>query len=182
MAKTYKNVADMVSDLSEDDKFKNNLLQDMKNKTISRLLFTLRCSRNLTQKELATKIGCTQSSISKIESAHDSDVTVKNLTDYGNALNIQLEIGFRNKKVRVASLINYHTKKLTEHLDKLTELSGNDATMLRGAYEVFAGTLEGIKKSVSKFSTKTKESQTTIHVSPPLQEESTKDGKKLVRS
>lgn len=113
MAKSYKNVEEMVKDLSGDSKFRDSVLHEIKSKTISKFLFALRCENNLTQKQLADEINCTQSRVSKIENAYDSNITGKDLLDYGKALNLQLQIGYRrNKKIRIVDLIKYHAFKI----------------------------------------------------------------------
>lgn len=100
MPRKFKTVKNMIKNLSDDKDFKKNALDEIEKKSLSKFLFTLRCAHNLTQKQLAEKIGCTQSRISKIESSYDENITIKDLSDYGYVLNLQLEIGYRNNKIK----------------------------------------------------------------------------------
>lgn len=105
--KKFKSVEDMITELSGGDRFKESAINEIENKSIAKFLFTLRCRHNLTQKQLADKIGCTQSRVSKIESAYNNEITIKDLSDYGEALNLQLGIGYRNKDVKIADEVKY---------------------------------------------------------------------------
>ncbi|MDQ1276903.1 MAG: hypothetical protein QG641_3029 [Candidatus Poribacteria bacterium] len=171
MIKDFGNVKEMIKGLSEDDKFKESVLNEIENKTIAKFLFTLRCKHNLTQKQLADKIGCTQSRISKIESAYNNEITIKDLSDYGEALNLQLEIGYRNKDLKIIDIIKYHALKIKGYLEKLVDLVEGDETLAKGVLrlhlETYANlafiTLKNIP-SLQKSSEPTKES---IHLFSP---------------
>lgn len=110
MAKQFKNVADLITGLSEDENFKKNAVKQISENGLGKFLAFLRCEHRLTQGELAEKIGCTQGRISKIESAKDENLSIKDFIDYGNALGLELEMGFRSKKMRwVEALKNVPT-------------------------------------------------------------------------
>ncbi len=174
MAKTYKNIEEMVKGLSEDGKFKDDVLREIRSKGLSKHLFSLRCECNLTQKQLADKINCTQSRISKIENSYDNDITMKDLLDYGRTLNLQLQIGYRRrKKVLIVDLIEYHVSKIQEHINNLTSLAGTDISMIKGVSKVLGtAVLELLKvfhSAASKLRTASlKEPKEPIHISPPI--------------
>lgn len=175
MIKDFKNIKEMIKGLSEDDKFKESALNEIENKTIAKFLFTLRCKNNLTQKQLADKIGCTQSRISKIESAYDSEITVKDLSDYGDALNLQLEIGYRNKDLKIIDLVKYHAFEIKGYLEKLVDIVGGDEALAKGVLEFHLEALWNlagiILKNIPDLHQKSlgpiKE---PIHLSPPLED------------
>lgn len=87
MAIGFKSVREMIEGLSEDDKFKESALNEIESRTIAKFLFILRNKHNLTQKQLADKIGCTQGRVSRIESAYNNEITIKDLLDYGRINN-----------------------------------------------------------------------------------------------
>lgn len=193
MTKEFKNIKEMIKGLSEDDKFKEEALNEIENKTIAKFLFTLRCKHNLTQKQLADKIGCTQSRVSKIESAYNNEITVKDLSDYGEALNLQLEIGYSNKDVKIVDEVKYHYFKIKEYLEKLVDLVGDDKALAQGVlgfnFEVLqnlASLIGTILKNIPDLHQKslgtTKE---PIHLSPPedkvLQKISQKESEEVIR-
>lgn len=94
MTKTYSDVNKMVKDISSDKKFKEETLEYLSHRTLARFLSTLRCSAGFTQKDMAEKIGCSRSKVSKLESSPDEKITVKDLIQFGQALDKRLAIGF----------------------------------------------------------------------------------------
>lgn len=176
MRKLYKDVKEMIKDISQDASFNNKLSKEIDDKRISKFLFYLRCKHNLTQKQMADKIGCTQSKISKIESAYNKDLSVQDLLDYGKILNLQLEVGFRHPSVKIVDLIKYHVFKIKHLFDQLTELAKDDEDLniAIAKFHVEAGwnITKIIKTSFSKLDIIKKrlpQSKATVHISAPIE-------------
>lgn len=132
MTKSFNNVKDMIRGLSEDEKFKEEAIYEIENKTIAKFLFIQRCEHKLTQKQLADKTGCSQSRISKIESSYDNEITIKDLLDYGNAFNLQLGIEYRKKDIKIVDLVKYHAFKIKDYLERLVSLAEGDKALSKG--------------------------------------------------
>ena len=83
-----------------------------------------------------------QSRISKIESSYDDEISLKELLDYGKALKLQLEIGYRQESSKIVDLIKYHAFKINDYLEQLTRLVKNDEDLAKGIlkfhFEAFA--------------------------------------------
>ncbi|MFT7637556.1 MAG: transcriptional regulator with XRE-family HTH domain [Candidatus Omnitrophota bacterium] len=178
----YKSVSEMIKDELDDDSFKELLLADLGNKRLSKLLFLLRCQKNLTQKQLSKLVGCTQGKISKIESASDADLSVKDLLDYSKALDLQLEIGYRHKSVKLVDLIKYHVFKIKEYLDRLAKLAKDDASLTEGVGRFYLEAFVNLNNIVSEsFSSlklkkaKALKDHDTIHITAPLAEVHSKE-------
>jgi transcriptional regulator with XRE-family HTH domain len=173
MAKTYQNIEEMVKGLSEDKKFKKSVLHEIKSKMLSKYLFSLRCERNLTQGQFAKKIKCSQSRISKIENSFDEDITIKDLLEYGNALDLQLEVGYRRRNIKTVELIKHHYFKIKEYLNRLANLAGKDKSLIEGVkqfhVEAAYNMLEMVLESASDLdvSEETRKPKDLIHISPP---------------
>ena len=97
MAKQFQNVHELVQGISKDSRFKQEICTQMNQNGLGKFLFFLRCKHKMTQQELADTIGCSQGRISKIESAKDEMLSIKDFLDYGKAFNLDLEIGFRGQ-------------------------------------------------------------------------------------
>ena len=67
MGKKYKSVSDVVKNLSDDKSCHGNFENQVFDKMLSKTLFTMRCSKGITQEEMAEKMDCTQSRVSKLE-------------------------------------------------------------------------------------------------------------------
>ena len=176
MGKKFKDVSEMVSELSKDKEFKKETVETIKKRGLAKFLFFLRCDQKLTQKELAKKIGCSQGRVSKIESSQDEDLGVKDLLDYGNALSLQLQFGYRDKSPKRTDLIKYHAIKIKQYFDELVKLAEKDEEMIKGLAKFH---IEGIfnitgmiAESLAKLKKKLPETMTkeAIHISAPLQD------------
>lgn len=176
MGKRYGNVAEMVKSLSSEETVKELFSKTMKEKTLGKYLFLLRCEHGLSQKELASIMGCTQSRISKIESALDKDVTIKDLLDYGKALNLKLEIGFRQSSVKIVDLIKYHAFKIKGYLNQLLGLAKDDEKLGESIADFHVEALFNLCRMISDNLTKMKfvqkvqkKDEQTIHFSAPFE-------------
>jgi transcriptional regulator with XRE-family HTH domain len=87
----------MVRETSDDDggAFADALEERLRCRGILKDLMVLRASRGLSQGDVAAKMGCTQSRISKLESSTDADLSLGDLAGYASA------VGFRAKVVLV---------------------------------------------------------------------------------
>lgn len=176
MGRKYKSVLQMINSLSSDEAFKVSATKAIKAKSIGKFLFLLRCEHKLTQKEIALKMGCTQSRVSKIESSFNENLTVKDLLDYGKALNLNLEIGYRHAAARIVDLIKYHAFKIKTYLEQLRILAKEDEAFKKRVadfhIEALFNVCKIIAESLSKFEfiqdARKKEEQ-QIHFSAPLE-------------
>lgn len=176
MGERYKNVLEMVEAISKDSSYKELVADQIKGRSLAKFLFYLRCDHDLSQKELATKIGCSQSRISKIEHSRDKDLTIEDLLDYGKALNVQLEIGYRHPSMKITDLIKYHAFKIKAYFDQLSNLAKDDEVLVKGLKNFHIEALFNIGKiitdSLSRLDIKEKARKIdtgTIHISVPLE-------------
>ena len=181
MRKLYKNVKEMVKDVSLDPSFNNLLSKEIDGKRIAKFLFYLRCKNNLTQKQLAEKIGCTQSKISKIESAYNTELSVQDLLDYGKAMNLQLDLGYRHPSVKIVDMIKYHAFKIKHLFDQLTDLAKDDkelnVSIAKFHLEAFFNIDKILKDSFSKLDIIKKRlpgTKSNVHISAPIESSSIK--------
>ena len=176
MDKRINNVSDLVKKVSSTKRFKKRFAKEVQNKTIAKFLFSLRCDNKLTQKQLADKIKCSQSRISKIESSYDNEVTIKDLLDYAKALNLQLELGFRTPSAKLTDLVKYHAFKIKIYLEQLTKLAQEDEALNKRVAEFHGETVYNVVKmvldSLSKLNISKKKllqrKEEQIHISPPV--------------
>ena len=164
MGKKYNSVKDVINNLESDNAFKKRSLLNIEKHSLSKFLSLIRCKANLTQKQLAEKIKCSQSRISKIESLTDNLISVKDLTDYGDALDIRLIIGFENKNVTIISRIKHHIFRIRLLLDKLIKLAKGDAEIDKGVSKEFGEILINLLNMFEQSSRKLKNIKITKSV------------------
>lgn len=178
MAKQYKNVTEMMSALLASSTVKKNVEKEIKGKTLSNYLFSLRCINKLTQKDMAKKLKCSQSKISKIESSFDEDLVVDDLFGYAMACNLELSIGFRNKNVKIVDLIKFHAFRIKVYLDQLRDMAKDDEALADAILDFYEEAEFNLKKIIRKSKSvldgnrkvKSSKMKDYIHISPPLSE------------
>ncbi|MFH1863305.1 MAG: helix-turn-helix domain-containing protein [bacterium] len=177
MTKKYKNVSEMIKDLSTEEAYKESVLKEIDGKKIAKFLFVLRCKHELTQKQMAKKIGCTQSRVSKIESSFDNKLSIQDLLDYAKALDLHLEIGYRHPSFKIVDLIKYHALKIKVYLTQLTVLAkeGEDPKLEEGIAKFHIEALVNLNRFISEsfskldiFKKKRIREKTHIHISAPI--------------
>ena len=94
MEKRVTSGLEMVRDTASDENFQDKSDGHPADDGVSRTLADLRCSRDLTQAELAKRAGCTQSKISRIENSYDDRLKLEDLAIYARAFNMQVSIDF----------------------------------------------------------------------------------------
>lgn len=173
MMETYKSVLELIKNLPGEDSFKELVEKEIQGKRLAKLLFYLRCKGNFSQKELAHKIGCSQSRISKIEGAPNEEITVKDLEDYAKALGLQVELGFSNSSTRLVGRIKYHAFRIKECLERLSVISKRDEKIEEGVKkfykEVFVNMNTIITRSFSKFHGQEPQKRSLVNVSAPVE-------------
>jgi transcriptional regulator with XRE-family HTH domain len=119
--KAYTSVAEMVHDLAEDKTFADDFENRLARRQVVKRLFALRCSRGMSQKDVADKFGCTQSRISKLESDDDSDLRLGDLRDYAAALGLEMRIVLSPEGQTAVEEIKYHAQRIEQLLGDLAK-------------------------------------------------------------
>jgi transcriptional regulator with XRE-family HTH domain len=133
--KRYDSVSDLVRDVTDDQTFADAVDREIDDQRMATVLFLMRNREGLTQTELAERMGCTQSRVSKLERASLSSISVKDLMEYANALGADLNIVLQ--KMDAASMVKHHFFQIKKHLDKIRELAGDDPEMVAGAKKFY---------------------------------------------
>ncbi len=173
MGEKIANVRELLKRISTDDEFIENVQNEIKNRTVSQFLLQIRCEHNLTQNQIAQKIGCSQSRISKIETSCDDEISIDDLLSYAKALKLKLEIGFRHESITIVDLIKYHVYKIKGYLAQLRSLVKGDESLNKGIanfhiealYNIGKAIIEGLGElNVSRIKVQDK---SPIHISAP---------------
>lgn len=158
MAKRHKSVTDLVRDVGGDASFQARLEDELAKKTLAKILFAMRCAGGVTQEEMAKRLGCSQSKISKIEHSEDTDLQLGDLIDYAKALDVQMSLAF-HKHMNSVESVEYHALRMKEHLDRLATLASRDDQILEGVARFFNETLVNLLNLFSQSAAKLKESK-----------------------
>lgn len=133
----FSSVEDLVDDIFADD---NDAASEIKNEIRSQklatILHSMRCRAGISQQEMAERLGCTQSRVSKLEHSDTSRITVRDLEDYSRNLGINLIIRFQ-ENMTAAEHVKHHFSQIKRHLDHLRELAKDDPEIAKGVDQFY---------------------------------------------
>jgi len=121
----------MVRDLSADKEFGEAVIKEIAERTIIDHLMAFRTRLHLSQKDIADKMKCTQSRISKLESGTDDNLRLGDLASYGKAMGFNLEITFTPENWTITDEIKYHAISIKSLLDQLAEQAKKDHSIAK---------------------------------------------------
>lgn len=130
--KRYKNVVDMMRDITGDRALSNELSDHLARRALVTELVALRAARGLSQQIVAEKIGCTQSRISKVESSCDGELSLDTLVRYADALGLKIEIAFFGKDATLVDRVKHHAFCIKRLTDRLAKLGNKDKDIANG--------------------------------------------------
>ena len=148
MSKKYSSVLGAIKGMSKDREFASNLEQEISNRTLSKSLFAMRCGAGFTQKQLAERMKCSQSRVSKLEVSPDRAIKVCDLIDYAEACKLDVTIGF-HKPMTLVDSVKYHAFEIKKNLDHLAELAHRDPDIDKGVKGFFPEVLLNLLKIIS---------------------------------
>ena len=143
MAKRYKSVLAAVQSLIDDRQFQEEFEQQVASKQLSKTLFAMRCRKGFTQSEMAEKLGCTQSRVSKIENTVVEKIRVSDIVAYTQVLDMGLSINFRGSTSAV-DCVKFHAFQIKKYLDDLAEMAHRDDDVLEGVKKFYIECLHNV--------------------------------------
>jgi transcriptional regulator with XRE-family HTH domain len=129
----YNSVSDMVQGLSEDRSFAEEFAKRLAGRQLIKLLTVLRTRAGLSQKDLAEKVECTQSKISKLESSADSDIDFGDLLNYTGAVGHEMRIFLVPKQQKIVDEVKMHAFFIQRLLDRMVQVAGDDGALIKAA-------------------------------------------------
>lgn len=129
MAKRYGSVAEVLHSMDIPETQKKRQIDYIKSRQLSRMLSVLRSQRKMSQTQAAEKLGWSQGRISKLETKEDRAVSVGDLLDYANVLNLEMSIVFLPRGMKMVDRIKIHALEMYKLLQRLVKLSKGDDKM-----------------------------------------------------
>lgn len=146
----YKTTEEMVRDVSEDPAQGEAAARALEGRAITDLLMAERTVRGLSQKDIAAKMGCSQSRVSKLEAGTDADLRVGELEAYAAAVDLGVSVQLGDKGATIADQVKAHVLAARRLLHRIAELSKGDAAMTGQAQSFFAEVLFNAALSVGE--------------------------------
>ena len=144
----YASVSELLREIAPDGEFPAEFEERIQRRSLIKHLLVLRAARGLTQRDLADKLGCTQSRISKLENGTDDELRLGDLVKYVHALGLDFGIAMRPAAQTVFDEIKHHAFCIRDRLEHLVELAGKDHAMQEGVGKAHVETLVNMIKIV----------------------------------
>lgn len=151
--KQYNSIPEMIRDLSSDKEFAESLARGLSQRNIIDMLMALRASQALSQKDIAERMKCTQSRVSKLESGIDNHLRIGDFHDYADALGFEMLIFLCNKDRTMIEEVKYHAFAIRRTLFQMAKLAEDNpaiATEVRSFFREAAFNLAKIIRDSTK--------------------------------
>lgn len=130
MDKKSAKISDLLNEMGIDKEIVKGVEKNIKNHSISQGLTTLRAKADLTQSEMAKKMGVSQSFISKLEVASNDQIKLGDFDKFVSTLGYELTITV-SKPQNIAEKIKNTYNQLSALLTELQQYAVNDAAILK---------------------------------------------------
>jgi len=127
----------MVRETSEDPSFAESFEKRLQHRRITKDLMVQRAVHRLSQKEIAERIGCTQSRISKLETTTDAELRLGDLARYSDALGLRVKILLEPKESTPVARVKSLAFQIKHETDALAKLAANDHVIAEGVSAFF---------------------------------------------
>ena len=115
----HNSVSEMVQSHPEEQDFADQMAKRLASRRMVKALMALRARAGMSQKELAEKIGCKQSKVSKLENGTDESASFGDLIKYTRAVGYDMHIHFAPKGQKAVDQVKFHTFCIKRLLDKM---------------------------------------------------------------
>ena len=130
--KTYNSVSELYAKHASAEECES-FVKYLDSRKLAKTLFALRNKAGLTQNEHAEKTGITESKVSKIEHAQDVTLTIGDILQFCDGLNLQLHLGLMPEGMSLVNKVKFHWNELQKHLETIQEISKGDTVMEKAA-------------------------------------------------
>lgn len=130
--KKYKNISEVLGDIEPDQKIREEFNKRIESRKIIKQLISLRAVQGMSQKDVAEKLVCTQSRISKLENGSDSMAKLGDLQAYAEAIGHRICAAPVPIDMKPVDAVKCHAFALKKHMDDLAALAKTDKKIAEG--------------------------------------------------
>lgn len=138
--KKYSSVSELLHDTQEQGEvYSHDEFETIVNsQKLIKELIALRTVAGMSQKQIADKMDCTQSRVSKLENSCDDDLSMGDVRQYMLALDIEMMVGGKRKHWTLVDEIKCLAVAIKRKLEKLAELADKDKSIASGIASFYA--------------------------------------------
>jgi transcriptional regulator with XRE-family HTH domain len=125
----FSSVSRMIDAISGDDELADAVKKRIAQRQIVKTLFAMRAARGVSQAQIATALGCTQSRVSKIENGFDGDLNFRELEAYARVLDHDVRLVFMKRGATSADRVKMHALGIRNELEQMAECARGDESI-----------------------------------------------------
>lgn len=152
--KKYRSVAELVRDTFDDESLSSEFEERLRVRTVVKQLVALRAARGMSQSQVADRLGCSQSRVSKLEAGVDSDLRLSDLSGYCSAVGLRVGLVFADEDQSLVDQVKAHALKIHSLLRELATLAHKDDHIAEGVAaflnEAFFNLLQMLQDSANQ--------------------------------
>jgi transcriptional regulator with XRE-family HTH domain len=141
----YTDVEEMVRETASQE-FAERFAHYADERRLVTQLVAIRGAKGLAQKDVAERMKCSQSRVSKLESSVDRDLRFGDIVDYAKANGLSVTILLTETPSSLVAQIKYYALHIKRLLDRLAGLVKGDADMAKGAARLFGETVYNVAR------------------------------------
>jgi transcriptional regulator with XRE-family HTH domain len=123
MTKRFRSASDAAAFLAEDKEVGERVEREVRKTLLIQSLLHMRVEKRLTQKEIADRMGCDPSKISKMEGGNDLALRWGDVLGYLEALGVGVSMMFEDASLPAADRIKQHVFRIHDLLEELAGLA-----------------------------------------------------------
>jgi len=120
---TFNSAAEAFAALGGNEHHKERIQDEVDRSRLVDSLIQMRLRKGISQKQLAERMKCTPSKISRLEAGSDAALKIGDLRDYVLGLNIGMAIIFEDQDLPVAEQIKQHVFSIHDKLERLVKIA-----------------------------------------------------------
>jgi transcriptional regulator with XRE-family HTH domain len=133
----YTSVSDLVRDMAPDSSFQMEFEEHRSARMLVKQMVAMRAIKGLSQHDIAEKLACTQSRVSKLENSLDNDMRLGDFRGYAEAIDCEAFIGVVPRGITPVDKVKGHVFAIKKHTDDLAKLARTDDKIAAGVAQFF---------------------------------------------
>lgn len=125
----HSSIADRLHELADSPELRDLAKQvesDLKHRVMAHYLYGARSTRGVSQKDIADKMRCSQSRVSKLENSIDAEWSVGDVTAYLDALSLKAQMMILPKDAIIFDEVKCHAFAIRDCLNEMVKMAGDD--------------------------------------------------------
>jgi transcriptional regulator with XRE-family HTH domain len=148
--RTYANVSEMIRDLTDDEEAIEAVDQALARQWIMGRLMATRAANGLSQGDIAVKMECSQSRVSKMENSADDDLRYGDMREYAELVDCTLISAVLPKNMSPVDEIKCLAAAINHKLSRMADLAQKDKLIANGVTKFFIEAFVNFSMIVSK--------------------------------